>query len=81
MTTFDINDTFAEATTRPARENALVRWFRAWHRRRQTRITLAELYRMDPHLLRDMGIAPRDVIDALEGRDSSILFNPVRRPE
>jgi hypothetical protein len=36
---------------------------------------------MDPYLLRDMGIAPRDIIDAMEGRSSSLLFNPVRQEE
>lgn len=80
MTTFDIDERFVP-TTRPARRNILARWFEAWRLRRRTRITLGELHRMDVYLLRDMGIEPQDVIDALEGRDSSLLFNPVRKPE
>lgn len=81
MTTIDINDRFAAATERPAREKIFARWFATWRRRRQARITLGELHRMDAYLLRDMGIEPQDVIDALEGRNSSLLFNPVRKPD
>lgn len=81
MTTIDINDSFARTTTGPARQNIIVRWFNAWRRNRRTRITLSELHHMDAYLLRDMGIEPQDVIDALEGRESSLLFNPVRKPE
>ncbi|MCR6671520.1 DUF1127 domain-containing protein [Devosia ginsengisoli] len=80
MTTFDIDERFVP-TTRPARRNILAGWFQAWRLSRRTRITLGELYRMDAYLLRDMGIEPQDVIDALEGRDTSLLFNPVRKPE
>ena len=33
---------------------------------------------MSAYLLRDMGIEPGDVYDALDGRRSSVLFNPIR---
>ncbi|WP_423065852.1 DUF1127 domain-containing protein [Devosia sp. CN2-171] len=81
MTTIEINDRFTETTTRPARSNIFARWFATWRRRRQARITLGQLHRMDAYLLRDMGIEPQDIIDALEGRQSSLLFNPVRKGE
>jgi uncharacterized protein YjiS (DUF1127 family) len=77
MTTIDIEDRFTQTVTRPA--GPIRRWFAAWNKRRIQRITIAELAHMDPHLLRDMGIAPQDVIDAMEGRDRSLLFDPVRR--
>lgn len=81
MTTFDINDSRAGTTIRPARTSLIARWFAAWRRRREQRLTLAQLTHLDDHLLRDMGIEPQDVIDALEGRASSALFNPVRKGE
>ena len=37
------------------------------------------LSRMSAYLLRDMGIEPGDVYDALDGRRSSVLFNPIRK--
>ena len=79
MTTIDINDRFTATVPRPARSNIFARWFADWRRRRAQRITLGQLSHMIAHLLRDMGIEPQDVIDALEGRDSSLLFNPVRK--
>lgn len=53
--------------------------FRRMAERRQERATLIELVRMDPYMLRDIGIEPRDVYDALDGRKSSLLFNPIRK--
>ncbi|MDC9822248.1 DUF1127 domain-containing protein [Devosia sp. ZB163] len=80
MSTIEINDTLIHVG-RPTRTG----WFRRWLEKRRVRqlqrITLGELEQMNPHLLRDMGIEPRDVIDALEGRQSSLLFNPMRREE
>ena len=78
MTTFDINARFGETASRPVRTNPVARWFAHWRHRRRQRLTLTELHRLNPYLLRDMGIEPQDVIDALEGRDISVLFNPVR---
>ncbi len=79
MTTIEYNDTPLELPRR--RTGWLHNWFRAIRRRRMERVTLDELQGMNPHLLRDMGIAPQDVIDALEGRNSSALFEPMRRPD
>ena len=77
MTTSEIEDSFTQTVTRPA--GPIRRWFAAWRKRRSQRIALAELSHVDSRLLRDMGIEPQDVIDALRGRDSSLLFNPVRK--
>jgi uncharacterized protein YjiS (DUF1127 family) len=77
MTTFELNDTALEVTEQ--RLGWLANWFSKWRRRRHEKMTLGELERMNPYLLRDMGIEPQDVIDALEGRETSALFNPMRR--
>jgi uncharacterized protein YjiS (DUF1127 family) len=79
-TTTDYND--APASPVPA-GLGLGRLFRSWlasaRRRRQARLTLFELSRLDAHLLRDMGINPADVRDALAGRWSSVWLDPMRR--
>ncbi|MEQ1770000.1 MAG: DUF1127 domain-containing protein [Devosia sp.] len=45
------------------------------HERRKA---LEELSRLDDHLLRDMGLNPQDFRDAMAGRRTSILFEPIR---
>jgi len=80
MSTIEINDSFIPVE-RPARTGWFRRWLDRRRLRRLQRVTLGELEQMNAHLLRDMGIEPRDVIDALEGRQSSLLFNPMRREE
>jgi len=52
---------------------------RRMERRRAERATLIGLARMDAYMLRDMGIEPRDIYDALDGKRTSILFNPIRK--
>jgi len=80
MTTLDFNDTTLELPAR-RRTGRLIAWFRHPRHRRMQRMTLAEFERMNLHMLRDMGIEPQDVIDAMEGRNSSALFEPMRRPD
>ncbi len=58
----------------PGRGGVLGQWFAAWRRRRVQRITLGELMRMDARLLCDLGIEPRDLIDAIEGRREARLL-------
>jgi uncharacterized protein YjiS (DUF1127 family) len=77
MTTIELNDTTLGLSGQ--KPGWFTRWLSRWRRRREERMTLEELQRMNPYLLRDMGIEPQDVIDAIEGRDSSALFNPMRR--
>jgi uncharacterized protein YjiS (DUF1127 family) len=47
--------------------------------RRQERATLVALARMDPYLLHDIGIEPQEIYEALDGRHSAALFNPIRK--
>jgi uncharacterized protein YjiS (DUF1127 family) len=54
---------------------------RAWakfQRRRRETATIIELGRLDARLLRDVGIEPMNVYDALHGRRRTVLFNPAR---
>ncbi|MDB5541912.1 MAG: hypothetical protein JWQ89_3639 [Devosia sp.] len=78
MTTMDINEAVLGAPHGEA-GSLIGKLYRRWRERRYERATLIELSTMSPHLLRDMGIEPGDVRDALEGRRSSVLFNPIRR--
>jgi uncharacterized protein YjiS (DUF1127 family) len=48
-------------------------------KKRAQRIALRELSQLDARLLRDIGIEPLDVYDALTGRHRSIILNPIRR--
>jgi hypothetical protein len=34
---------------------------------------------MSAYMLRDMGIEPRDIYDALDGKRSSVLLEPMRK--
>ena len=80
MTTIDYHDLPMEASLTRRRPFAALRdWYAAMQRRRNARLTMAELSRLDARLLRDIGINPMDVRDAYEGRSSSILFDPIRR--
>jgi len=82
MTTITNLDLDAAIPTVRVRSNPIVRWFKAWHRYRTQRLTLQTLSRMDEHLLRDMGISPADISDALNGRrNASALFDPVGRDQ
>ena len=49
--------------------------YRRYHARRKVLIHLSNY---DAHLLRDLGIDPRDVEDAFNNRSRSLLFNPIR---
>jgi uncharacterized protein YjiS (DUF1127 family) len=47
--------------------------------RRKVAATVLELSRMDEYMLRDIGIEPQDVHDAIRTQRLSVLFNPIRR--
>jgi uncharacterized protein YjiS (DUF1127 family) len=79
MTTLDLYEASAIAEKRPAILAGLKRLWTGFSRRREERITLNALSTLDTHLLRDIGIEPIDVYDALSGRRRSVLFNPIRR--
>jgi uncharacterized protein YjiS (DUF1127 family) len=78
MTTIELNETAFEAS-HTHRTGWLARLWAAWKRRRAERATLIALSQMDQRLLRDVGIEPMDVMEALEGRNRSVLFDPMRR--
>ena len=77
MTTYDLDETMPQARVGlfAGLRQALARFADRRHKRRAT----IELTRMDERLLRDIGIEPMDVYDALNGRNRSALFDPVRR--
>jgi uncharacterized protein YjiS (DUF1127 family) len=54
-------------------------WATKARQRREGRLTMFELSRMEEHLLRDMGINPADVEAAFAGRRSSVWLDPMRR--
>jgi uncharacterized protein YjiS (DUF1127 family) len=80
VSTFDL--IFERAVVDEAPRGILGRLKEAWNtfqRRRRENATVLELSRMDEHLLRDIGIEPMDVYDALSARRQPILFHPLRR--
>jgi uncharacterized protein YjiS (DUF1127 family) len=80
MSTYDL--LFERNSAAEKRPRILARLKQAWmatRRRRREAATVVELSRLDEHLLRDIGIEPQDVHDALKQQNLSILFSPVRR--
>ena len=79
MTTLD-SASDLDVAAPPITANFLVRLWRAFlARRRQRRIVYA-LSELDARLLRDIGLEPLDVHEAVEGRLSpGVLFQPMRR--
>ena len=59
---------------------AFAAYLGARRRRREERVTLTELSGFDKRRLRDLGIDPLDLYDAMHGRrQASALFEPVRQ--
>lgn len=81
MTTVELNAPLPELKRANVDAGFIRRLFRRWRERRAERTTLVELAGMQTYLLRDMGIEPGDIFDALDGKRSSVLFDPPRRPE
>jgi uncharacterized protein YjiS (DUF1127 family) len=80
VTTMDINDSVPDALPEARGFLAGLRQvFARLAAARRRRNAIIEISRLDARLLRDMGIEPLDVYDALNGRRRSIVFNPVRR--
>ena len=78
MTTLESDNLLALPNKRPGLFAGL---FAAIERNRLARArqrALIHLSHYDTHMLRDMGIDPRDVADALNGRSKSVLFYPIR---
>lgn len=82
MTTIDLHEAVLELQPDKRRHGrGIGAMFRRWRKRQSEQRTLEELSRMPVHLLRDIGIDPADVYDALTGNRNSVLFNPIRKPE
>jgi uncharacterized protein YjiS (DUF1127 family) len=81
MTTLDFFASEAAVAKRPSFFAPLRKFWTNMARRRAEHRSIMELSQLDAHLLRDMGIEPLDIYDALNGRTRSVLFNPVRKTE
>jgi uncharacterized protein YjiS (DUF1127 family) len=78
MTTLESDDLLAAPRKRPGLFAAIFQAIernRLWHARQRA---LIQLSHFDAHMLRDMGIDPGDVADALNRRSMSLLFYPIR---
>lgn len=80
MTTIELNEPRLEVSRANTDAGFIRRLFSRWGERREERATLMELSRMSPHLLRDMGIEPGDIHDALDGSRSPALLSRMRKP-
>ncbi len=80
MTTIDLDES-PPAIRHNTDAGFIRRLLRRWIERQKERATLIDLSRVEPRLLRDMGIEPGDVFDALDGKRNSVLFNPMRKPD
>lgn len=49
-------------------------------KQRTRKKAIEKLSTLDEHLLRDIGLDPQDLRDAMENRRSSLLFSPYRAP-
>jgi uncharacterized protein YjiS (DUF1127 family) len=79
MTTLDYLSSEASAAKRPSALASLKAMWLRFKQRRKTARAIRDLSQLDARLLRDIGIEPLDVYDALNGRNRSILFDPMRR--
>ena len=81
MSTYDLM--FERAAASEAPRGIFARLRAAWANlrwRRKKAATVLELSRMDERMLRDIGIDPLDVLDALNGPGRPVLFHPIAAP-
>ena len=81
MTTLDTNGVLIVTPKAPGLFMRIVRTMATYRARRAHRRVLFHLSQYDAHMLRDMGLDPRDMEDALNMRRPSLLFDPIRRSE
>ena len=78
MTTLEADDLLVASSRKPG---LFTRLWKAIERNRQQRASqriLQHLMHYDAHMLRDMGIDPRDIEDAFNRRSMSVLLYPLR---
>ncbi len=79
MASIDLFEADATGGRRPVILAGLRRLWATHKRRREERRVILVLSQLDEHLLRDIGLEPLDIQDAITGRRSaSMLFNPMR---
>ena len=79
MTTIDLEDRAALSRPETPALAGLRIWLERLRKRREQRLTLEHLSRMDPYLLRDMGLEIDDVEEALRAGPHSVLLEPMHR--
>jgi uncharacterized protein YjiS (DUF1127 family) len=81
MTTMDLDElAIGDVTARAPKFWTRVSAFFARRKERKLqRLTIYELSRLDPHLLRDIGIDMADIEAATLGRHLSVWLNPMRK--
>jgi uncharacterized protein YjiS (DUF1127 family) len=80
MTTLDYEPSLAEGRALFGLKQKIANLLAALAKRHERKEALEQLSRLDDHLLRDMGLDPQDFRDAMLGRHTSLLFEPIRRP-
>ena len=78
MTTLDINHALPVSARKPGLFARLLRALAPYRATRARQRVLFHLSQQDAHMLRDIGLAPRDVEDAFNRRSFSPLLYPIR---
>lgn len=78
MTTLESDDLLALPSKRPGLFAGLVAVIERNRLARARKRALIHLSQYDAHMLRDIGIDPGDVADALNSHSKSVLFYPIR---
>ena len=79
MASIDLHEWAAAGSEQPVTRAGLRRLWTTFNRKRAERRDIVELSRLESRLLRDMGIEPNDIDDALHRRRLSSLVHPLRR--
>lgn len=80
MASIDLFEADATGGRRPVILAGLRRLWATHKRRREERRVILALSQLDEYLLRDIGLEPLDVYDAINGRrGAAMLFNPMRK--
>jgi uncharacterized protein YjiS (DUF1127 family) len=81
MTTLDYEASLAEGRALFGLKQKIANLLASLAKSHERKQAIEQLSRLDDHLLRDMGLDPQDFRDAMLGRHTSLLFEPIRRPD